>query len=107
MKHSFWPLIVISGIPLIMYPWVLFAHLMYFLAEGSTDQVGIVPWLAWHTFLWGTTLYPVVYFACGAMGWERANWGSAKSTVFYSLAPLLYLFFLVGLFALLDSQLLT
>jgi hypothetical protein len=42
-----------------------------------------------------------VYFICGAIGWNKAHWGSMKATVLYSVAPLLYFLGVMALFGLL------
>jgi hypothetical protein len=92
----FWTLIVVSGLPLIAYPFVLFANLMSLIAERPKEPLPLGYALIFYGFLLATTAYPAVWIVCGAIGWNRAHWGSAKSTVFWSLAPLLYLLLIVA-----------
>jgi hypothetical protein len=101
--NIFWTLISISGLPLLLYPWVLFANLMSLLAQQPKEPPPLVFRLAYYAFILSTTLYPVVFFACGAMGWNKAHWGSFKSTVFWAIGPLLYLLLIVVLFMAIDS----
>src|SRR6187402_1128078 len=100
---TFWTLIIFSGLPLIAYPFVLFANLMSLIAERPKEPLPLSTTLPFYGFLLGTIAYPVVYFVCGAIGWNKASWGSAKATVFWAIAPLLYLLLLVALFTAIDS----
>jgi hypothetical protein len=100
----FWAMITLSGLPLLAYPFVLFANMMSLLAEGSMAEVPIAARITWYTFLVGSTLYPVVFFVCGAKGWDHAHWGGIKGTIFWSLAPLLYLLVIRGVFSSIESM---
>jgi hypothetical protein len=93
----FWTLITISGLPLLAYPSVLLANFMGLAAPEPKDPPSIVFRLPLYAFMLSTTLYPVVFFLCGAKGWDKAHWGTRKSTVFWSIAPLLYLVLIAAL----------
>ncbi len=91
---TFWFLITVSGLPLIAYPAVLLAIFMALAAPKENES--LTSKLAIYGFALSTMLYPVVFFVCGAKGWDRAHWGTAKATTFWALAPLLYVAILVA-----------
>jgi hypothetical protein len=94
---TFWTLIIVSGLPPFAYPSVLLANFMCLAAPQPKEPQPIIFRLPLYGLLLSTTLYPVVFFVCGAKGWDRAHWGSTKATVFWALAPLLYLLLIAGL----------
>jgi hypothetical protein len=94
---AFWSLIIISGLPLIVYPAVLLANLMALAAPQAKESIATKLFL--YGFVFSTTIYPVVFFVCGAKGWNRAHWGSTNATIFWALAPILYLLIIGALIA--------
>jgi hypothetical protein len=100
LKRAFWTLIIISGLPLFAYPAMLLANFMALAAPQPKEPPPIYERLAFHGLIWSTTLYPVVFFVCGAKGWDRAHWGTTRATLFYALGPLLYLLLILAFFKL-------
>ncbi len=98
LNLAFWTLIIISGLPLFVYPAMLAANLMALAAPQPKEPLPIGQRMAFWAFLVSTTLYPVVFFVCGAKGWDRSHWGSTKATVFYAIGPLLYILLIATLF---------
>ena len=94
--RTFWQLIIVSGLTLIGYPAVLLANFMVLAAPHAQEPMASK--LTMYGFVLSTTLYPVVFFICGAKGWDRAHWGSTKATIFWALAPLLYCLLIYALF---------
>jgi len=100
MKYAFWVPIVISAIPLIIYPAVLLANVMSLAAEPSTASVQVPLWfrLVVYGFLWGSILYPFVLFGCGTWAMARSRQNAPKSAILVALIPMAYLAVLAVLF---------
>ncbi|MFB2643563.1 hypothetical protein ACE02D_14825 [Shewanella bicestrii] len=84
--YLLWGLLLLGGLPLLSYPFVVLASLM-----GLASQTSIkVHWfyrLMNKSFLWGTLAYPLVYIPCY---WLARGENSPSSLVYASL-PILFL----------------
>ena len=84
--YLLWGLLLLGGLPLLSYPFVVLASLMG-LASRTTINVHWFYRLMNKSFLWGTLAYPLVYIPCYWLA--RAENGS--SSLAYATLPLLFL----------------
>jgi hypothetical protein len=106
MKYAFWVPIVISAIPLIIYPFVLLANLMSLAAEPTAESIQVPLWfkLVVYGFLWGSSLYPLALFGCGIWALARSRQNAPKSAILIALIPMAYLAILAVLFIVWQTQ---
>jgi len=98
MKIRIWIWLIVAGIPLCIYPFVLLANIMSIAGEPPRVPA---PWYLWFTsqgFLWTSTLYPLIYLYCVVKVidfWKESNFDSAFRM---SRIPLAYLGVVAGFF---------
>ncbi|AAN57299.1 hypothetical protein HRJ35_00585 [Shewanella oneidensis MR-1] len=98
--YLLWGLLLLGGLPLLSYPFVLLASLMG-LAGQSKVKVHWFYWLMNKSFLWGTIAYPVVYLPC----YWLARGGNSPAIFLYAAIPLVYLLILYLCFHRMDAPL--
>ncbi|MEE1981489.1 hypothetical protein [Shewanella xiamenensis] len=84
--YLLWGLLLLGGLPLLSYPFVVLASLMG-LASRTTINVHWFYRLMNKSFLWGTLAYPLVYIPCY---WLARSENSSLS-LGYAALPLLFL----------------
>src|SRR5688572_5907060 len=97
MTYRLWIWLAIGGAPLIIYPVVLVAHIMSLGGEPPKHPAPLALRLSSQGFLWGSTVYPIVYFCCAvpAIYHRRAK---PRFALNMATLPLLYLTVLAALF---------
>ena len=96
MKYRFWIWLVVGGLPLLIYPFILMANIMSIAGHRSTPPPPILQQLAAHAFLWGSTLYPIVYLGFASAAIAASRRGKSDKAVNMSLLPLVYLILVVA-----------
>jgi hypothetical protein len=91
MKYRFWIWLAIGGLPLLVYPFILLGNAMSLAATPSSKSVPILLYLSAKVFLWGSTLYPVVYIFCAVTAVAKSQQGDFRKASTVALLPLLYL----------------
>ena len=91
MKNSLQIPLVIGGIPLIAYPFVLLSNVMSLAGHPSAQPAPADLHSAAQSFLWASTFYPVVYCGCAFMAYQESRKYTQNSAVLVSLLPLFYL----------------
>lgn len=74
---------VLSVVPLIAWPFLLLANVMSLAAPGGNSVVAKL-------FLWGTTLYPLVFFAALLGGYALRGAKNSGGELVAALFPLGY-----------------
>lgn len=90
--------LVLGALPLLIYPFVLLANVMSF-AGTPTGQETNGQWLVSRAFLFGTTLYPIIYLVFAVIGIVNLVRKKSRAALNTSLVPLIYLAFLAVVFA--------
>ncbi len=89
-------LLVVGGLPLPIYPFVLLANVMSLAAERADDKSGSVSLLlVVKAFLWSSTAYPLVYVPCGLMAFKMIRAGRMESGLWLAGVPVVLLVFIV------------
>ena len=91
-------LLILCALPLLIYPFLLLANVMSFAGTATGNEL-LSQWLISRAFLLGSTIYPIVYLVCAIISIVQIVRNKGKSALTYSSIPLIYLFFLGGLFA--------
>jgi hypothetical protein len=92
MKYRFVFWLVIGGLPLLIYPALLIANIMSLAAKPApNDHAPILLYLFANAFLWGSTLYPVVYVFSASTAIAVLKKGNPNKASLVALLPLLYL----------------
>jgi len=99
MKYRVWLWLLVGGVPLIVYPVVLLANVMALAGQPPANPLPLYQQFIVKGFLWGATLYPIVYLSCftKAIGFSRQQ--DYRRAVITALLPLLYLVGVAMLFA--------
>ena len=84
--YLLWGLLLLGGLPLLSYPFVVLASLMG-LASRTTINVHWFYRLMNKSFLWGTLAYPLVYIPC----YWLARGTKDSSSLAYAALPLIFL----------------
>ena len=84
--YLLWGLLLLGGLPLLSYPFVVLASLMG-LASRTTIKVHWFYQLMNKCFLWGTLAYPLVYIPC----YWLAQGTKDSLSLGYATLPLLFL----------------
>ena len=84
--YLLWGLLLLGGLPLLSYPFVVLASLMG-LASRTTIKVHWFYRLMNKSFLWGTLAYPLVYIPC----YWLARGENGVLSLGYASLPLLFL----------------
>ncbi|MFB2669197.1 hypothetical protein ACE02G_18960 [Shewanella xiamenensis] len=84
--YLLWGLLLLGGLPLLSYPFVVLASLMG-LASRTTINVHWFYRLMNKSFLWGTLAYPLVYIPC----YWLARGTKDSSSLGYAALPLIFL----------------
>jgi hypothetical protein len=95
MKPLIYCLLVLGGIPLFLYPAVLFANLMSLAGHRSGNEPALLMVVV-YSFLLGSLAYPVVYIVCVIKALAQAG-KDGKAALWFAAGPLGYLLLLVGL----------
>lgn len=79
-----------GALPLLIYPWCLLANGMSMAAprDSDADPVHLVMWMG---FLWGTTLYPVVYGIAAGLSYLMGTNDRPVAAARIAQVPLIYL----------------
>ena len=96
--YLLWGLLLLGGLPLLSYPFVVLASLMG-LASPTTIKVHWFYRLMNKSFLWGTLAYPLVYIPC----YWLARGDNGSLSLCYAALPLLYLAVLYLCFRWMDA----
>ena len=91
MKHSFWLTLIVTGAPLIVYPFILLANVMSLAGSPSSSPVSPALRLASQAFLWSATLYPIAYVYSLQKCIQLSRDGKFSSARRVSQIPLFYL----------------
>jgi hypothetical protein len=98
MKDLIHGLLVLGGIPLLIYPSVLLASLMSLAGHRSGNEpVSLM--IVVYSFLLGSLAYPVVYIVCVIYALGQAG-TRERAALWFAAGPLGYLLLLVGLMVL-------
>ena len=89
--------LVLGGLPLLAYPFVLLADVMS-LAATQTGKDSSTLMMVARAFQWTSLAYPVVYLPCVAIACILLKKACEKAALGFSLAPLGYLVVVVALF---------
>jgi hypothetical protein len=89
MRLWFW--LILGGLPLMIYPFLLVANIMSLAGNPSSDPASLVVQLASQGFLWGSTLYPLVYILCALIAVVCSFGESDHIAVRFALIPIVYL----------------
>jgi len=89
MRLWFW--LILGGLPLMIYPFLLVANVMSLAGNPSSEPVSLVVQLASQGFLWGSTLYPLVYIPCALIAVLCSFGESDHIAVRFAFMPILYL----------------
>lgn len=73
----------LSVVPLVAWPFLLIANVMSLAAPGGNSLVAKL-------FLWGTTIYPLIFFAALLWGYKLRNAGDQNGELLAALMPLGY-----------------
>lgn len=84
-------LLAAGGGVLIVYPFCLIANVMSLAALPATAGIGLLPSLARKAFLWGSTIYPVLYLFAAGMSVFLSSNDRQMGTRRIAQAPLIYL----------------
>ena len=95
--YLLWGLLLLGGLPLLSYPFVVLASLMG-LASRTTINVHWFYRLMNKSFLWGTLAYPLVYIPC----YWLARGTKDSSSLAYAALPLIFLALLYPCFRWMD-----
>ena len=98
MQFRYWLLLILAGLPLALYPFLLVANIMSLAGHQSPDPTPLLLRLTANAFLWSSTLYPVVYMACVVLAISLSAMGSTSTAAKMSLLPLCYLALVVAFF---------
>jgi hypothetical protein len=98
MKYCFWFLLLIAGIPLLIYPAVLLANVMSLAGHPSAKPIPPELWLTCQGFLWSSTFYPLVYVYCARQAVARSKVDNFRGALNMSMLPLLYLCLVAAFF---------
>lgn len=90
MKSYYWILLIVGGVPLLIYPFILLANVMSLAGTKSSTPVPLMQTLIANAFLWSSTLYPLVYIGCGIAAIVCASGGHSAAAFKLSVVPLLY-----------------
>ncbi len=95
----FWFLLILGGLPLLVYPFLLIANIMSLAAHQPNPPVPFsFTNLAWLSFLWGSTVYPLVYLGCALVAVILSFGESDHIADRFAMIPLLYLAALIACF---------
>ncbi|GCF91719.1 hypothetical protein [Shewanella sp. M-Br] len=97
--YLLWGLLLLGGLPLLIYPGVLLASLMG-LASQSSIKPAFIYRLMNQCFLWGSLVYPAVYIPCYRITSDST---ATSSSLVIAALPLLYLILLYGCFRFMDA----
>ncbi len=97
MKSYYWIFLIVGGLPLLIYPFILLANVMSLAGTQGSTPVPISQWLAAKAFLWSSTLYPLVYLACLIAAIACSRGGDGQKALMLSIAPLAYVGLCVAL----------
>jgi len=92
-------LLVLGGLPLILYPLIFFANMMSLAAEATGREPLLLRFIA-GGFLWSSLLYPLVYLWFRKLAKRRLKAGNGRAACFHSALPLAYLALVLLFFAL-------
>lgn len=90
VARHYWILLIVSALPLLIYPFVLLANIMSLAAPRSSTPVPMMQWVMANAFLWSSTLYPIVYLACLIAAIVCAKQGDMPKAMVLSAASLAY-----------------
>lgn len=83
-------LLVVGGLPLVIYPFVFFANMMSLAAE-TTGREPLLEKLVARAFLWSSLLYPLVYLWFRKAAQRKLKRGDDRAACIQSALPLAYL----------------
>jgi len=91
-------LLVLAGLPMLAYPFVLVANVMSLAAgpPGDTSKRSVP--LVVRAFLWSSTLYPLVFIPSCLVALHRIHAGKPYEGLGFALIPILQLILILILF---------
>ncbi len=96
MRITFYLLLLLGAVPLLIYPFVLLAGVMS-LAAGRTGNEPVLLMVVGYSFLLGSIAYPAVYVICTVLAFVKESKNRTMPT-YCAAAPLVYLLVIVALF---------
>ena len=89
--------LVVGAIPLVVYPFIVIASLMG-LGSNSHIHIPLFNRIMNQFFLWGTLIYPLVFFGCYRLS-DKIN----EYSILVAFFPLAFLILLWGSFHFMDA----
>ena len=90
MKNTSRALFLVTGLPLIIYPFVLLAGIMSLAGERSPNEPALLVFVAF-SFLLSSIAYPGVYIPCLIAARTAAKRNNRKNEMTMAYVPLAYL----------------
>src|SRR5687767_15007246 len=85
--------LTLGAVALLIYPFCLVANVMSFAARDAptTRIVAPLPLIAWKCFLWGSTIYPLVYLVAAGISLFLKSNDRPSAARRAAWVPLIYL----------------
>ncbi|ABM26546.1 MULTISPECIES: hypothetical protein [Shewanella] len=96
-----WVLLLLGGLPLLIYPFVVFANLMLLAGHKSTYKPPLFNRLMNQGFIWGSFIYPAIYIPL----YKIAIQLQSNQTLIYAALPVAYLALLAVCFRYMNAPL--
>ena len=90
MKTSSIVALGVSGLPLLIYPFILLANVMSFAGHKTGNEPAILVFVS-SAFLWASTLYPIPYVFFFLRAKSESKKRNGKKETVFALAPLVCL----------------
>jgi len=91
IKHLYWIWLILAGLPLLIYPFLLLANIMSLAAETPREPIPFALRLCSLGFLLSSTFYPLAYGGCIVKIITLVVAAEHKQALRWSFVPLLYL----------------
>jgi O-antigen ligase len=91
--------LIIAGIPLVIYPFVVLSFIWNLSAHWSGTRLGLLALIDLFCQL-GSLIYPVIYLTCLATYLHKVKRQEERAGFRFSVAPLGVLILLIGMFSL-------
>jgi hypothetical protein len=98
MKYRYWIWLLIGALPLPIYPLLLFINMMSLGGAMALWSKSWAHFLTANGFLWGSSLYPLVYVRCFREASSKARRADYRAAINVAILPVLYLAAVLGLF---------
>lgn len=96
-----WGLLLLGGLPLLVYPFVLFANLMLLAGHKSTYKPPLFNRIMYQGFIWGSSIYPAIYIPL----YKISTQSQLNQSLIYAALPLAYLALLAVCFRYMNAPL--